>query len=189
MSEQSTSINTISFLEQVSVKKAVSFIIGLSIIAVLFLFWIIYLKGGSEADYPWVAYLPYVNASFNGISTLCLLLGFSAIRKRDFGLHMKYMLGAFGSSSLFLVSYIIYHNFHGETKFLAEGFISYIYFFTLISHILLSIFVVPLVLTSFYFALSGKLDRHRKIAKITFPIWLYVSITGVLIVVMLKVFN
>ena len=188
MTEPSSS-TTISFLEQVSVKQALSVIIGVSIAAVLFLFWIIYLKGGTENDYPWVAYLPYVNASFNSISTVCLVLGLGAIRKKDFGLHMNYMLGAFASSSLFLVSYIIYHNFHGDTSFEAEGFIRYIYFFILITHIVLSIFVVPLVLTTFYFSLSGKIQKHRKLARWTFPIWLYVSITGVLIVVMLKVFN
>ena len=99
---------------------------------------------------------------------------------------MKFMTAAFIASAMFLTSYVIYHHFQGDTKFMTEGFISYVYFTILITHIALSAFVVPLVLSSFYLALTGKFQKHRKVSKWTFPIWLYVSVTGVVIFFMLK---
>ena len=176
-------------LQNVNTKTAISIILGLSLAATLFLVWLIYLKPPAASELAWVKNLGALNATFNGISTILLLLGFSAIRKRDFALHMKFMLGAFVSSALFLVSYIVYHHFVGDTKFMGEGVIRYIYFFILITHIVLSVFVVPLVLSSFYFAFAGKYTTHRKVTKWTFPIWLYVSITGVLVYAILKLFG
>ena len=176
-------------LENVNTKTALTIILGLSVAATLFLVWLIYLKPPAVSDIPWIKNLSALNATFNGISTVLLLLGFSAIKKRDFALHMKYMIGAFVSSALFLVSYIVYHHFVGDTKFLGQGVIRYIYFFILITHIVLSVFVVPLVLSSLYFAFSGRYSTHRKVSKWTFPIWLYVSVTGVLVFAVLKLFG
>ena len=173
-------------LTQISAKTAFKIIVSVSVIAIAFLVWLIYLKDGADNSYSWVPYLPIANATFNSLSTLFLLMGFWQIKERNFSLHMKFMTGAFISSTFFLVSYVIYHHFQGDTKFLTEGFISYIYYFILITHILLSTLVVPLVLTSFYQALTGNFDKHRKISKWTFPIWLYVSVTGVVIFFMLK---
>jgi putative membrane protein len=99
------------------------------------------------------------------------------------------MLLATFTSALFLVSYIAYHHFHGDSKFLAQGWIRPVYFTILISHILLSVVQVPLILTTLYLAYSKNFVKHKKIAKITFPIWLYVSVTGVLIFIILKWFN
>ena len=176
-------------LQNVNPKTAIAVILGISVAAVLFLVWLIYIKTPATSDIPWVKNLSAVNAAFNTLSTIFLLLGFNQITKKNFSLHMKYMLGAFVSSALFLVSYVIYHHFVGDTKFLGEGFIKYIYFFILITHIVLSVFVVPLILATFYYSLSGKFASHRKIAKWTFPIWLYVSVTGVLVFALLKVFG
>jgi putative membrane protein len=159
------------------------------VIALLFLVWLIYIKDPAPAAIPWVKKLSALNAALNFCSTIFLLLGFREIKNRNFGKHMRFMISAFVTSALFLVSYVIYHHFVGDTKFTGEGFIRYIYFFILISHIILSAFVVPLVLSSFYFAFSGKFGTHRKVSKWTFPIWLYVSVTGVLVFLMLKTFG
>lgn len=176
-------------LEQISVKKALGLIIGLSIVAVLFLFWLIYFKEGAEAPVSWIQDLSAVNAGLNALSTIFLLLAFREIKRRNFQNHMRFNLAAFVTSSLFLVSYVVYHHFVGDTKFMGEGFIRPVYFFILITHIVLSIFVVPLVLASFYFAFSGKFRTHRKVSRYTFPVWLYVSVTGVLVFFMLKFFG
>lgn len=176
-------------LEQVDSKKALLIIIGVSVAALLFLIWLIYLKAPAATEIPWVSNLSAMNAAFNGLSTVFLLLGFREIKRRNFSKHMTYMISAFITSSLFLVSYVIYHHFVGDTKFLGEGIIRPIYFAILISHIALSAFVVPLVLSSFYFSMSGKFETHKKVSRWTFPIWLYVSVTGVLIFFMLKIFG
>ena len=93
------------------------------------------------------------------------------------------------SSALFFVSYVVYHHFHGDTKFTGTGVVRPVYFFILISHITLSVVVVPLILTSFYLALSDRLSIHRRVSRYTFPMWLYVSVTGVMIFAMLKLFS
>jgi putative membrane protein len=189
MSENVKFPESSKILEQISEKKALSVIIGLSILAVLFLFWLIYFNEGAEAPVSWVGNLSAVNAALNSLSTVFLLLAFREIKRRDFQMHMKYNLAAFVTSALFLVSYVVYHHFVGDTKFLGEGLIRPIYFFILITHIVLSVFVVPLVLASFYFAFSGKFTTHRKVSRWTFPIWLYVSVTGVMVFFLLKIWG
>jgi putative membrane protein len=99
------------------------------------------------------------------------------------------MYAATITSALFLLGYISYHHFHGDTKFIATGAIRPLYFGVLISHILLSATQVPLILSTLYFALTQQFVKHKKTAKITFPIWLYVSVTGVIIFIFLKYFN
>lgn len=189
MNENFTLPESSKILEQISARKALSLIIGLSAAAVLFLFWLIYFKEGAEAPVPWIKNLSAVNAGLNSLSTVFLLLAFREIKCRDFQKHMRFNLAAFVTSSLFLVSYVVYHHFVGDTKFMGEGFVRPVYFFILISHIILSVFVVPLVLASFYFALSGKFKTHRKVSRWTFPIWLYVSVTGVIVFFMLKIWG
>lgn len=186
MSDEINIPNQANILQQVSAKTAFKIIISVSTAALLFLIWLIYWKEGAETSYTWVSYLPACNAAFNSLSTVFLLLGLNEIRKRNFNRHMKFMTAAFISSTFFLVSYVIYHHFQGDTKFMTEGLVRYVYFFILITHIALSAFVVPLVLSSFYLALTGKFQKHRKVSRWTFPIWLYVSITGVVIFFMLK---
>lgn len=161
----------------------------ISLGAVLFLFWLIYFRSHDAQWAEAVAWMPYLNASLNATSAACLVLGFQAIRNKKQVLHQRYMTGAFAASALFLVSYIIYHTLHGDTRFVAEGLIRPIYFFTLISHIVLSIVALPMVFATFYFSLTQRFAIHRKLARWTFPLWLYVSVSGVLIVVLLKVFN
>ena len=176
-------------LEGIDARKALGLILAVSAAALLFLVWLIYFKAPAAAQVAWVSNLSAVNAALNSLSTVFLLLGFREIRARNFAKHMRFMISAFITSALFLVSYIVYHHFVGDTPFKGQGFIRPVYFSILISHIVLSIFVVPLVLSSFLFAFSGKFSTHRKVSKWTFPIWLYVSVTGVMVFFMLKLFG
>ena len=176
-------------LRAVSVTKALAGALGLGVLVCGFLFWLIYFKGGGARQSALVARLPAVNASLNSLSAAFLVAGYVAIRRGDWRRHMKWMFAALAASALFFVSYVVYHNAHGDTKFLGTGVVRPIYFFILISHIVLSAVVVPLILTSLYLALAGRLATHRRVSRYTFPIWLYVSITGVLIFAMLKLFQ
>ena len=115
-----------------------------------------------------------------------MVAGIVAIKQGRRDSHMRFMLGALLASTLFLLSYIAFHHFHGDTKFLGLGWIRPVYFFILISHILLSMLVLPLLLATVYFAASGKFHRHKPLARIVFPMWLYVSITGVAVYFFLK---
>ncbi|MDZ7718874.1 MAG: DUF420 domain-containing protein [Balneolaceae bacterium] len=180
---------TVQFLKEVSVKKAITTILIVSGIAFLFLLYLIYVNDSGETYASWVQELPALNAFLNSVTTVLILSGYMAIRKKKFKVHMRFMLTAFITSSLFLISYLVYHHYAGDTPFPGQGFIRPIYFTILISHIILSAFVVPLVLTSYYFAFSGKFKSHRKVSKWTLPIWLYVSVTGVIIYFMLNAYT
>lgn len=171
--------------------KTVYVTIGLISSAVIgFLFWLIYFKtGASVGDSGWVSSLPVVNAFLNALTAIFLISGYCAIKLNDRKLHTKLMLTATLTSACFLLSYVTYHHYQGDTKFLAQGVIRPIYFFILITHILLSIVQVPLILTTLYLAFTQKFQKHKKVARFTFPIWLYVSVTGVLIFMILKWFN
>jgi putative membrane protein len=179
---------TVDFLKNISVPKAIATILVVSGAAFLFLIWLIYFRETADETAAWVANLPALNAMLNSVSTVLIIAGFAAIKQRKFVTHMKFMLTAFITSSLFLISYLVYHHYVGHTPFPGEGFIRPVYFTILISHIILSAFVVPLVLTSYYFAFSGKFITHRKVSKWTFPIWLYVSVTGVMIFFILNAY-
>ena len=129
--------------------------------------------------------LPTVNATLNTISAILLTIGYVLIRERRIEAHKKCMLAAFAVSILFLISYVIYHANVGSTTFERQGWIRPIYFTILISHIILAFAIVPLALRTLYLAWRERFEQHRRIAKITLPIWLYVSVTGVLIYLML----
>lgn len=131
-----------------------------------------------------VSGLPQVNASLNFLTALLLITGYILIRRKKREAHKKVMLTCFGLSSAFLVSYVIYHWFKsGPKEYL--GSVPEVYFFILFTHIALAVIIIPLALTTLYRGWTNQLVKHRKIAKITLPIWLYVSTTGVLIYVML----
>lgn len=132
-----------------------------------------------------VSFLPKLNAIFNTAVSVLLVLALYFIKKGDIKKHKTAMLSAFVCSALFLVSYVIYHFIAPSTSFGGEGFIRYIYYFILISHIILAAVVLPFILFSFYFGLSGQTEKHKKLSKITWPMWLYVSVTGVLVYLMI----
>ena len=133
-----------------------------------------------------LSFLPPIYATINGFTAVLLIAALWAVKNRKLRLHENLMKTAIGCSVLFLLMYVAYHMTSVETKYGGEGTIKYVYFFILISHIVLSIAVIPLVLISFVRALSQKFDKHRKIARITFPIWLYVAITGVVVYLMIS---
>jgi len=164
-------------------------VLFISVAAILFLFWLIYFAAKPEIIPEWTNALPWVNATFNSLSAICIVLGIMAIKQKQVEKHQKFMLTAFAFSTLFLISYITYHHLHGDSKFQGTGIIRPIYFFILISHILLSIPTLPLVLTTFTLAGLKKWEKHKKLARITAPLWLYVSVSGVLVVLFLKLIN
>ena len=133
-----------------------------------------------------LTFLPPIYATINGLTALVLIAGVLAIKNGKRKLHQRFMTTAIGLSLAFLVMYIAYHMTTDSTKFGGEGIIKYVYFFILITHIILSIIVIPLVLVTYVRALARKFDKHKKIAKITFPIWLYVAVTGVVVYLMIS---
>ncbi len=129
--------------------------------------------------------LPAVNATLNATSALLLLAGYSRIRQRDRSGHHAIMITALVTASLFLISYLLYHAHAGSVRFQGQGWIRPLYFTILISHTMLAALVLPLVIITLWRAFKGKFDLHRRIARWTLPIWLYVSVTGVVVYLML----
>jgi putative membrane protein len=132
-----------------------------------------------------LSYFPALDAALNGASALLLTLGFVFIRQRKIAAHKTCMISAFASSTIFLVCYLWYHAHHGVTHFTGQGFVRGFYFALLGSHTILAAVIVPLVLMTLYRALRNRFPQHRKIARWTLPLWLYVSVTGVLVYWML----
>ena len=133
-----------------------------------------------------LTFLPPIYATINGITAILLIVAVMAIKKGNRVIHERLMKLAILCSLIFLLMYIAYHITSDSTPYGGTGTIRYVYFFILISHILLSIAVIPLVLFSYVKAISSRFDEHKKIAKITFPIWLYVAVTGVIVYIMIS---
>jgi putative membrane protein len=129
--------------------------------------------------------IPFINALLNGSVAVMLCVGLYFIKQKNQKAHKASMLTAFGLSSLFLVGYVIYHALAKETKFGGEGLIRPVYFFLLITHILLAAGTLPFILISLNHAWTAKFDKHRKIARITWPLWFYVAVTGVVLYFMI----
>ena len=129
--------------------------------------------------------LPAVNASLNAVSGILLLVGFALIRTRRIAQHRKVMLAAFATSSLFLVCYVVYHAQVGSVRFTRQGFVRPLYYTILVTHVTLAAAVPPLAIVTLTRGLKGRYPQHRRLARWTFPIWLYVSVTGVLVYVLL----
>ncbi|MEM1179330.1 MAG: DUF420 domain-containing protein [Acidobacteriota bacterium] len=153
-----------------------------------FLVWWIYFKNTGTTEAGWVDYLPAVNATFNTLAAMCLVGGVAAIKRGQKERHRNLMLTAVSFSGLFLVTYLLYHHYHGDTKFPGQGWIRPAYFAILISHIVLSIAMLPMILSTLYHAWGGRFSNHKTIARWTFPVWLYVSVTGVVIFFMLSAY-
>jgi uncharacterized membrane protein YozB (DUF420 family) len=132
-----------------------------------------------------ISYLPHVNACLNATSAVLLIAGYSFIRARNIAAHRACQISALIVSILFLTSYLVYHYNHGSTRFQGTGIVRPIYFTILTTHTILAVVIVPLILITFYRALRQDFARHRRIARITLPLWLYVSITGVIVYLML----
>ena len=151
------------------------------------------LDAAQQGDYAYpavnVTSITTINAALNGLATLLLLLGYIFIRRENTTAHKRCMIGAFATSAVFLAGYLWYHfnsDFHTSLKHPTAA-VNYLYYFILITHIFLAAAIVPLVLMTVIPALRARFDRHRKWARITLPLWLYVSITGVIVYLMLYV--
>lgn len=172
-----------------SERRQAGIILAISLVAIVFLFWLIY---GYAPESRWArnfGFLPAFNASCNALSTLFISSGILLIRSGNPRAHGLAMTAALCSSGLFLIGYILHHSLHGDTRFIAEGWIRPLYFFILISHVLLSIIALPMVLLTAFWALSKNWSAHKALARWTYPIWLYVSVTGVVIFIFLRHLN
>ncbi len=181
-------------------KKIQNIILFLSIIIPLIVALLLFTPGKLSVSGNWNMYLPHINGSINTITSFVLLLGFVMIKRNNRDMHKKAMITAFFLGILFLISYILYHSTTSSTIFgdvnrdgildeaetVLVGSLRSVYLLILLSHILLAIIVVPLVLFAFYFALSDKFDKHKKIVRYTLPIWLYVSVSGVVVYLLIR---
>ena len=157
-----------------------------SVAALSLLSYLLLLRHGAVTTGADVSFLPRVNASLNALAAVLLLAGYVAIRQKNWRVHRFFMVAAFAASSLFLVSYLVYHAVHGDTHYLGTGPVRTLYFVILTSHVALSATVVPLALTAFWFAFRRKFARHRRVTRVLWPIWMYVSVTGVTIYFFLR---
>ncbi|HWA96452.1 MAG TPA: DUF420 domain-containing protein [Terracidiphilus sp.] len=170
---------------QSGTRGAIAAILVISAAATLFLFWLIYIHPAAASSTEY-AFLPALNAVLNGLAAVSLLIGFTFIKSHNIKAHRAAMITAFVFSSLFLVSYILHHALHGDVRYPVHAAYRMVYLPLLASHIVLAVIALPLVLVTFFFSLTGRIPSHRKVAKWTFPLWLYVSVTGVITYVMLR---
>jgi putative membrane protein len=189
--EAPTTGNELKTIAPSSVRKsgtgpAIAVILAISAAASLFLFWLIYLHPASDIRQVRFAFLPPLNAVMNGLSATALLIGFTFIRARNIAAHRASMITAFVFSTLFLVGYILHHALHGDVRYPVHAAYRSVYLPLLATHIVLATATLPLVLVTFFFSLTGRFPQHRRIARWTFPLWLYVSLTGVVTYVMLR---
>ena len=164
-------------------------IIAISAVASLFLFWLIYFHPPADVSGTHLLFLPALNAFLNALSSIALVIGFSYIRAKNIIAHRTAMFAAFVFSTLFLVAYILNYALHGDMKFQGVGDIRWVYFPLLISHIILAVVALPMILITFFLSLSGRFPAHRRLARWTFPIWLYVCVTGVIVYAMLATYR
>ena len=167
-------------------RKSLWVIVIVSLAVPLLVGYLIYRPQLLQAQGSWIYMLPHINAAINGTTSLLLLAGGYFIRQKNITAHRNMMISAFVLGTLFLVSYVIYHSSVPSTSYGGEGLVRGIYYFFLLTHILLAAVVVPLVLTALYFAIKQQFDRHKRIVKWAYPIWLYVSITGVVVYLMIS---
>ena len=174
---------------EMSTRPAIGVIVVISGLAVSFLLWLLYVHH-APADFVgrWT-FLPALNALLNGSCAVALCVGLNFIKQGNRAAHRTSMLVAFAFSTLFLVSYITNHALHGDTLFPGHGGVRTLYLSILASHVILSIVALPMVLITFFFSLTGRFAMHRRIARWTFPIWLYVSVTGVVVFLFLKAYG
>ena len=159
---------------------------GIMIISILIPLVVAILFGVRLPNVDPLSFLPPIYASINGLTALLLIVAVWAIKNGKRQLHQNLMTSCIALSLVFLAMYVAYHMTSDSTSFGGEGFIRYIYYFILISHVLLSIAIIPLVLHTYARAYLKNFERHKKLARITFPIWLYVAVTGVVVYLMIS---
>lgn len=166
-------------------------ILAVSAVASLFLAWLVYYHPPTDVAGTHLAFLPALNAVLNAVCTVFLLIGFRHIRRREILAHRNSMFGAFVVSSVFLVAYITNHVLHGDMLFpRAYPTARFVYLWILLTpHILAAIVCLPLILITFFLSLTGRFPQHKRLAHWTFPIWLYVSVSGVVVYAMLAAYR
>ncbi len=170
-----------------NIRPIVTRILAIRGVAFGFLLWLLYFKGDSgKAGSDTLSMLPAVNAGLNGTVSLLIVGAVIAIKNGKRKLHMGMMITAIILSVTFLASYILYHSVHGNTPFVTEGTLRYVYYGILISHVACTVFALPLIMSSVFFAATKRYALHRKVVKFTVPFWMYVSVTGVVIYFLLK---
>ncbi|PZR18401.1 MAG: DUF420 domain-containing protein [Archangium gephyra] len=157
-----------------------------SVAALALLSWLLLFHGGLQGSDVNLRFMPAVNACLNATAATLLVAGWVAVKRGRPDVHRFLMVAAFAASALFLVGYLAYHAVHGDTKFGGAGAVRTLYLALLASHVLLSIGIVPLSLTAFWFAWKKAFERHKKVTRVLWPIWLYVSVTGVVVFLMLR---
>ena len=164
--------------------SVIAAIVAISAVASLFLAWLVYVHAPTDAAHKNLSFLPGVNAILNSLCTIALLIGLYFIRHRQIIKHRNSMFTAFIFSSAFLVSYITNHALHGDSHFNRLSPWWPFYWKLLASHIILSVIALPMILITFFLSLTGRFPAHKRLARYTFPIWLYVSATGVIVYLM-----
>jgi putative membrane protein len=182
-------MTTVTSNENRTPLSIVAAIIAISAGASVFLCWLVYYHAPADVTGTHLLFLPALNAFLNALSAVALIAGFWFIRRGRVGQHRAAMFTAFVFSSLFLVTYITNHALHGDMRFQGSGAIRYVYFPLLTSHIGLSVVALPMILITFFLSLSGRFPAHRRLARFTLPIWLYVSVTGVVVYAMLAAYR
>lgn len=167
-------------------KKYQVWIIIISVFVPVLVGYLIYKPVAEEMGGSWVLVIPHINAVINAVTSVFLLAGFFFIRRKMIGRHRFCMLTAFILGCIFLVGYIIYHSTVPSTSFGGQGTIRTVYYVLLISHILLAIMVVPFVLLALYHALRDNIQHHQRIVKYAYPVWLYVSVSGVMVYLLIS---
>ncbi len=167
-------------------RPAIAAILAVSVAATAFLFWLIYVHPAADQASVRFTFLPALNAMLNGLSAVALLIGYTFIRARRIKAHRAAMITAFGFSTLFLLGYILHHALHGDVRYPVHAALRSVYLPLLASHIILAIVALPMILAAFFFSLNGRIPQHRRVARWTLPLWLYVSITGVITWAMLR---
>ena len=170
---------------QTAAAKEKQFNRGITIISIIIPVVVAILFGVRLPNVEPLSFLPPVYATINGLTAVLLIVAVWAIKNGRQRLHQKVMTGCIALSLLFLIMYVAYHMTSDSTAFGGEGAIRYLYYFILISHILLSIAIIPLVLLTYARAYLKQFERHKKLARITFPVWLYVAVTGVVVYLMI----
>jgi len=179
-------METSKVMAPVAEKKVYGWIVGISIAIPVVVAILLFMPAKLDLAQDWVYFLPHLNAVMNTGASVALVMGLYFIRKKEVEYHRAAMTVAFGLGAVFLVSYVIYHASAPSTTFGGEGFVKTVYYFILISHILLAAVALFPILLAYYFGLTGKVEKHRKTVKYAFPIWLYVSISGVIVYLMIS---
>lgn len=172
-------------LESVN-KDSYIWIVVVSVIVPVLVAILLFMPEKIELGQDWVYFLPHLNAVINSAATIALLFGLYFIKGKNISYHKMAMSTAFGLGAIFLISYIIYHATAESTSFGGEGIIRNIYYFVLLTHIILAAVALFPILLAYYYGYTGRIERHRKVVRYAYPIWLYVTVSGVVVYLMIS---